>query len=1542
MKIVLSFIVLHICVVLYGQTFSDDRTRFIREFERTMRQSGAENMRSFVREEFGPFLLESNQFSNQRFQQMISTSNAMIEKRVKVYPEVYNYIISVYTLVKDQQSDESFDAWHGTVEQMMNSRNVRRFNDLLSISAAFFKNRIIALDPNFEWYYEGGNYDFFYDEGPFINFSDGKLICRTINRGRGSRETPFTDSMVINNTSGVYNFMRERWEGHGGRVTWDKVGLPADQVFADITDYSISMKSTTYNCDTVYITYPYFSAPIKGRFIDRAQRGSANQNHALPFPSFQSFERKYEIKEIVKDVDYTGGFSVQGPEFVGEGNTQEPAQLVIKRKGVDFVKTRSAQVRVSERRLNAPECGITLFLENDSITHPSVDLTLNIEEDNLVLQRIGTGLSQSPFVNSYHQFDMYVEQLEWNRGGDKISLGFNFATSQQQRSARFESVNYYDEKLYQRLQGMESKHPLAALWDYAYRNDEYILPEGKAATALGRTIRQAKSTLLDLSALGFITYDTERGMVAITQKLENFVKAKAGRSDYDNIQFTSDLTPQRMDGVSQQEINRDPDLKQRQVQMQERNRNRERMKAFGFIDIKNYNLDIAAVDIVPISQFKNTQIFPNESKIVVKKNRDIYFDGWINAGKWEINISKGYFDYTQNAFNVFESDVALFRSEPMLPEHGPNQIPIQSPITGVKGMLFVDDINNRSGLNPEHVDFPKLSCVEKTRVYYNQKDLHRGAYTKERFYFELDPFDMDSLNFFNEKYVRLSGELVSAGIFPKFREDLKIMNDYSLGFARDAPEEGFPFYGTEARYDNRIVLSNNGLQGDGKIDFLLSSSISNAFTFLPDSTIGYAQFTNLPQEEGVQFPDVTGDDAFVTFLPYSQTLKARSNRELLTFFEGDAKLKGELILKKEGMRGNGIMEMDGANMLSKNYRYKRWQTDADTAVFNLKNKYRDPANIEENPLAFKTDNVTAHVDFKERRGEFESNEGTSVVEFPVNKYICKIDKFTWLMDTDDVELSKAEDPEQDDISIEAAINTIEPNFYSIHPKQDSLQFLAPKARFNLKERAIYCKDITFIEVADARIAPDSGKVTIRRNAKMETLNNSLIVANYITQYHRIEKATTNILARKSYESKGEYPYYDVDSNKYTIFFPSISLDTSFQTVAKGKIAISDSFKLGPQFDYYGEVDLKAADPNLSFNGATRINHDCERFERNWLAFEAPINPKDILIPVAQDMKDLNENPISAGIVWRHHEYMDSVKLYPTFLSALQDPEDPSMITASGFLRYDKKYQEFQISTKEKFDDRRLAGNYIAMHTASCSMNGEGKIDLGMDFGTLTVDAVGVINYNQESDKTDMNLTLAIQAPVDDKIFENIAKNMAKNKSLDLFDMKETTLEQAAVEWSGRDAADRVIADFVLEKRLKKVPKEMQHMMVLTGVKMTSYKEFGDEQVGLRTISDNAVLVSIYGESVMRKVPINIFAEQRTAFGDRLGVMMNVPTGNFYFFDYDNRKSGILNILTNDTELRLSIDNLKPDKRKDKKFMYQITNSTSYQAQFLRIFNKEEE
>src|SRR5690606_28634010 len=161
----------------------------------------------------------------------------------------------------------------------------------------------------------------------------------------------------------------------------------------------------------------------------------------------------------------------------------------------------------------------------------------------------------------------------------------------------------------------------------------------------------------------------------------------------------------------------------------------------------------------------------------------------------------------------------------------------------------------------------------------------------------------------------------------------------------------------------------------------------------------------------------------------------------------------------------------------------------------------------------------------------------------------------------------------------------------------------------------------------------------------------------------------------------------------------------------------------------------AASPLLHFKGATRIEHGCEKFDKNWMSFESDLDPKNIQIPVQDNMTDLEGKALSAGIVWRDSPMKDSVVMYPTFLSAKVKANDPIVFTSSGFLQYNISASEFQIASKDKLINMAEPGNFLALHTGSCSMNGLGVIDLGMDYGDLEVANVGTVNYNQETGET---------------------------------------------------------------------------------------------------------------------------------------------------------------------------------------------------------------
>lgn len=1518
-------------------TYSANREKFVKEFEKSLSDFGKGEFFDFAKNELPVLLLESGTFPEEYFTRMVATCNLMVTKRLNPYPEIYNYVFSVSAFVKGKQSTTSFDAWHSSVDKMLDARNIKKFEDFIDLSAGFFDEGRLSASSNFNWYYIGGTYSFEYTDKPFIRFADGNLICRVQSKRSGD-DGMILDSLVVIGTTGSYDPVLKKWDGAGGKITWEKVGLDPKGTFAELSRYDLSLKASTLRVDTVSLTTTYFAKPIQGMLNDRAF--TINREEDKIYPQFLSFERRLLIKELVKDVDYIGGFSLQGSSFVGTGSSTEKAKVTYKKDGKTFMKISAMEVFVSPKRLSINPGEYTMYLSSgDSITHPGVQFSYDLEKKLITMVRSRNGIGEAPFRDSYHELEIYVPNLSWDIGSENLLFTYEFGTSQEQRIAQFESTNYFNLEVYDRLQAMSTTHPLVAIWNYSYKFDEPVMNEGKAASALGMTIEQAKTTLLQLSNMGFISYDTETKMVKVNKKLETFVKAKSGKLDYDNIVFVSDLRPKELKGYTEEQIKNDPYLKSLDSIYKRQTEERRVMKNFGSLSLATLDLDLGAVDRVVISAKRNTVVFPENGEVKVKENRDFNFTGWMNTGKLEIDTKSAKFDYETYTINLLSTNESIFRVRPLKLEDGPKPIPMVSSLSGISGQVFIDDPNNRAGIKEGFDNYPKIKSTTASRIFYNSPDIYRGVYDSTRFYYTVFPFEKDSLNTFRESAFRLDGELTSAGIFPKIKEKVKIMPDYSFGFSTQAPAGGHTFYGTEAKYENKIVLSNNGLQGSGTINFVHSTSESKALSFLPDSTVGIAQFVNRPMETGVQFPDVKATDAYITYVPSEKLLKAKSTpKNEMVFFGGEAKMRGTTYVRPDGMTGSGMMTFVTATVISDNFKYKRYEIDADTAGFNLRNESDDPT---EDALAFKTENVNAHISFKERKGEFKSNEGESVVEFPVNQYMCKMDMFTWLMDELSIEMQKKGERE---ISINQGVDLVGPNFFSTHPKQDSLQFRAPKAKFDLSEKTIFCNQVEYVDIADARIYPDSMKLIIRKKAKIDKLTNAKIVASYVTKYHKFTEAEVEINARRDYTAIGNYPYYDKDSVLTYVKMDKIGLDSSYQTRASGKISPDMNFKLSNEFDYNGAVSVRAANPLISFSGATRINHNCAKFDRNWMAFTSEIDPKNIQIPVSNAMKDLEGGSISAGIVWRDSPSTDSLSLYPTFLSSLVSPLDPIVMTSSGYLQFDALSKEFQIASREKLLNRGEQGNYIALQTENCSMNGDGVISLGMDYGDAIVDAVGVVNYNQETGETSMNITARFDMAIDKGLMQDAATRISELEGLLPMEANWSShsLEQAIVQWDGRAEADKVLDQYVREGAVKRLPDGLQKTMTITGIRLSSFDKKGSQDKGLITTLDAASLVSMYGKPVFKQVPFKAFFQQTysKSESDKFMLYLNIPGGLDYYFHYAmEKKEGTLFIKSGDGDFNTAIGELKEEKRKTKNFKYEPTSNSVYLVKFMEFFGQ---
>jgi hypothetical protein len=1558
-----------ITTMSFGQSFNgSSKEKFLKDFKKVVGAIKPKETKELV-DKLEPVLL-SDKFKSNIFSKMVVTLNFMEEKRLGAYPDMYNYVEAIYGLVANDQADKNFEIWHNTIDKLLDSKNSKKAKELLATSSSMFNRNILFESKKLIWGFRGGDFTFDYKKKPIIKFTNTTLYCQIINKTPTKKDHPVLDSTKIENTSGIYEPLNIRWTGTGGTVRWEQAG--DDKTYAEIGKYKFSMRNALFTSDSTICHTPYFPEPLTGTFKEDCRKTAINKKRA--YPQFISFDKDLKIDDIMKEVNYEGGFALRGASFVGAGSQEKLAKLTFLYKGKPFVIAEAIEYELMSEKVISGNSKITINLKNGhKITHPGVNF--RYDKGNMTLTRGNEGVQQTPFSNSYHKLDMYVDQIEWYKYGKvvvkknyskkkkertvdtlrtdafKDTLLFSYPIkSRDQRIVKFESQNFFDNRLWDKMQGMGNKNPIASLYEYSYKYDEQVIPEGKAFTALGYTETQAKPILLDMSNLGFIEYDLNNKSIIVKPKLKNFVDAKSGKKDYDEIMIISDLTEKRTKFTAE-EKKANKNLVALEKRDSTTDAQRGLMTNYATMDLLNLNLKINGVDRVSLSKAQKSFVFPDDYSITVQENRNMKFDGWLMAGKWEVHMANGAFDYGKNKVFFTDSDEAKLRVAPQRPEDGTRSIRTITYISGMTGFIELDDTLNRSGYKKDRRDsqgkvkepkyslYPKLTVTKKSKVFYDDKKIYKGAYDRKRFYFTLEPFKFDSLDNFRESNLKLDGVLTSAGIFPDFKEQLVIMPDYSLGFKTKSPEGGYDFYGQGTKYDNLIQLSGNGLQGKGVIDFINSSSDSKGWAFLPDSTMGIAQFVNKPSEgSSVEFPDIKGDGALVVYKPKEKLLKAKSYKNPLIFFEGEAKLEGTAYIRKEGSSGRGYMTFMEATLASRDMTFKRWEINADTADFSL-------ADDEvEDEMAFGSTDVNAHVSFKERQGEFKSNDGEKVVTFPVNQYVCKMDMFTWFMDKEEIELSKSGDAA--DVSIETDLDLAGSNFFSIHKDQDSLNFMAPKAKFSIKKKTILCKEVPHIDCADARIFPDSNRVLIRRKAKMDPLPNSKIVANRVNKFHEIYEAQTQILARKKYESQGKYNYYDADSNISVLNLFNIHPDTTFQTVATGKVKPDENFKLSPEFEFYGNVNLVAANQFLEFEGATRANHSCEAFAKSWMSFKTFIDPKSVSIPVNEDMKDLEGNPISAGIVFHNSIDQDSMKLYPTFLSALDDNKDHIVITSNGVLNYDREDLEFKIATKERLENPEAAGNYISLHSKSCLMTGIGKIDLGMNVPGINFDSYGKIEFNQATKKTSLSVSGPLVFGFDAVSMEKAAERINKIEDLPALEF-DWTLSQALTSLYGTEAMDKVKSDLATKPDIQKVslPKDMKKQVIfLSQVKMEwnpenqAFQTKESAKIGVTNFYGRNIFNLVPGSLLLKKSPLNSKGDltPNEIIGLKLQFLMK---GYTFFANLKKKNEGSLIFGTSDKELEQEIME-KAEKIKSEKLKITITTYNKATGKFMNFFEEE--
>jgi hypothetical protein len=1014
-----------------------------------------------------------------------------------------------------------------------------------------------------------------------------------------------------------------------------------------------------------------------------------------------------------------------------------------------------------------------------------------------------------------------------------------------------------------------------------------IVPLNAFSDYIKKPSEQVLTQFFRLASRGFLVYDPESRIATVTDRFFNVLSARAGKSDYDVIKLMS--TTQ----------GRKPNIQ---------------------YDFKTRDMTVFGVSSIILSDTQNVVIQPKDDFVVMKKNRDFTFSGEVQAGLFKFFAHEGSFEYNNFQLNFAYIDSISFLVRTRETQNiNDNQrfTKVRNVLANLTGVLIIDDPNNKSGLK-KLSHFPVFESKGESYVYFDKKQTQQGLLKKEKFYYAVDPFIIDSLMTFSTDELKFEGYLASANIFPVFREPLIVMEDYSLGFNHITSPEGYGMFGKKATYFDFIHLSNKGFFGNGRIEYLTSVIKTDTFSLFPDSVLSFVnEFVMNEKNSIVEFPQGQADSIAFRWITDTNYVQLTTLTKPYIAFN-NAIVRGDLFISPDGMTGDGKISFSNAEIVSRSFSFLSQSFYADTADFHL-------YTTESKQIAFAAFGYQAAIDFKARTGNFKFMGSDCQMSFPFNQYICTLDEADWLMDQDKLKLNNNKLQKRydlDNLNIDQIIDLdlSGSEFESTHPLQDSLSFFCLEAEYDLINYRINARDVKIIRVADAAIFPNDGLVTIEKGAKMSTLESATIITDLKSRFHRITEAFVTIDSRKKYIASGKYKLVDNMQLVQEIKFQNIMVDTTGQTVATAEIFENQTVILGQHFEMFGKITMVSRRKDLQYSGGFRINENCSIGTQPFISFDAVVDVLNVKIPISK-LTDMQGNSLQCGF----YRGSSSDSYYAGFLQYPRSFSDTPLLEQNGILHYNNNTNSFEIDGFNNEFDKHL----LTLKTDRCKINGIGKMNF-MKMQFVDIHAFGEYNYQMIPDSATINLFMSIDF-IFDKNVMSVMSDSINAANLKGVNLSESNYLNAVNQMVNDDDNSKIISDVALYGFPRKLPDELQNSIIISNVDLVFNKETNS------FVSRGPIGISnLYDVSVNKFVDGYVEIEEGSNQGS-FKIYLQPTSQQWFYFEY---KSGVLQAISSSAPFNDALMSIKQEKRikvdKETGNQYEFVISTRRKAiEFLR-------
>lgn len=1419
MRRIIALTIIFSCFLsnIYAQrpnSFSFDPNVFINELEAYLNTATKREVKDLGEEFSGHY--RSGKFTAQQKTQIIKQSNEMLNSGCQLSPDFEGYLQTINALVSNNYMNK-FDGWHKTLSAAL-KKSKDDFQKFLVVSKNIFSENKILVLGGYTWVSSNADAELIVEKEPLFQFKKLDLICYTPG-----------DTFELYNTSGKFYPSKNLWIGKGGKIDWTRVGLDSNRVYANIKNYKIDLtngeliadSSTFYNLDIS-------GKPMLGKVTDRPMGKS--QGEKSIYPQFEGYFTTFTGASYGK-AKFKGGFGMRGALVIGRGNTTQKAELWFTFKSKPFLKIQSPEFFVRENRISVEKAEVTIYLDKDSIYHPQLSFNYLIDKDRLTLYRDNKmGMSSAPFMDNYHNVEFFVDEIRWDLNSPKIELD-NISGDV---PAIFESINYFRDINYERLGSVLSYNPLQRIKKYCEDRKITSFDLETYRAVFKSNLSEMRTQMIDLNDKGFVNFDAANNIVHVKRKLIDYVNAHNGRTDYDAIVFKSIIS-----GLPN-----------------------------AHISLINNDLVVQGVPKFFFSDSQNVYILPRDQVITMKKNRNMDFSGKLRAGMADFYGSNFAFDY--NNFRVRLNNVDSLKF--LYPDDSVGMMRhVKSVLQNIYGTLEIDYPYNKSGRR-KYPKYPVFTSEVGSQVYYDYPTTMKGTYDRNRFYFNVDPFTLDSLADLNLYTLALGGTFHSGGILPEMKQEIYLQPDKSLGFFIPNDETTkYNLYGGKGSAMMDLRLSNDGLIGDGTLSYLASRTSSHRFEFMLDSMNSNSyMFEN---DRTSLFPTVIkSPNVFNHWIPYQDTMFITNKGEPMKIAYDGAKLYGTIILTPKAMNAKGNMDIEGGKIEASLFELKPVEVLSDDAIFKQMNP-KDTSQV-----AFSTTKVKAYVNLEQKFAEFTYKNFPGINNtFILNNYVGSFEKLRWEMVEKTLEFKGP-----------VNANKFQAASYLLSKKglQDSLQYGAGSAKLTLNDYVMTVSKIPFIYIADSKLFPDSGKVVIRENAEMDLLINAKIKADTINNYHELDKVTVKVNGRTDIIGAGNYTYLDRNKKPQTFYFDKIYVADKKYIEGKTLIPDTNNFMVGPKIAFRGNTILHSYDKNLEYNGFFKAIHQQFLPKTDWFKSAAIINPDSVYITATPPLTNLNRQTLTNGFFVSN----DSSHVYPALFARKRNLNDQELLKCEGTLTYNEKFDELRFGPYGKVFGNDKRGNFMAMSESKKIIYGEGKFNFGYATSGFSMNSAGYCTYNLADTTFGMRLSVIIQALLPDLAQKAMVDSLTEQSNGASTDFYDRRVVKISIPELVEEKSFRRLGDNMVDELSGKYMDELQKTFFFTDVTLVwnqtkrAFVSQGD--LGLRSIEKSLIERKINGKIEITK----------RRGGDDFVMYLQHANGSWYYFKY---QKGTMAVVSSD-------------------------------------------